>query len=76
MKRDIIQILDKLVPWEGDYLHTEGNSAAHLKASLLGFSLTLVVEKGRLVLGTWQEPYLAEFDGSRERKVYVKLLNA
>jgi secondary thiamine-phosphate synthase enzyme len=67
--------LDKIVPWRDNYRHAEGNSAAHIKASLMGFSQTLLVEDGHLVLGTWQGIYLAEFDGPRRRRVLVKLVS-
>ncbi|AVX30682.1 secondary thiamine-phosphate synthase enzyme YjbQ [Carboxydocella sp. JDF658] len=70
---DMLTVLDKLVPWRANYRHGEGNSAAHVKASLLGSSVTVIIEEGRLQLGTWQGIYLAEFDGPRERKVYVKV---
>ncbi|AVX20261.1 secondary thiamine-phosphate synthase enzyme [Carboxydocella sporoproducens DSM 16521] len=70
---DMLTVLDKLVPWRANYRHGEGNSAAHIKASLLGSSVTVIIEEGRLQLGTWQGIYLAEFDGPRERKVYVKV---
>jgi len=69
VRRDVLLTLDKLVPWDGDYQHGEGNSAAHVKASLMGFSHTLPVENGRLTLGSWQGIYLAEFDGPRRRRV-------
>ena len=72
--RDFTMELGKLVPWEDGYRHTEGNSAAHLKASLLGFSEQVIVENGRLVLGVWQGIYFCEFDGPRRRNVYVKLM--
>ncbi|MFZ5626848.1 MAG: secondary thiamine-phosphate synthase enzyme YjbQ [Bacillota bacterium] len=70
---DMLTVLDKLVPWRANYRHGEGNSAAHVKASLLGSSVTVIIEEGLLQLGTWQGIYLAEFDGPRERKVYVKV---
>lgn len=69
--RDIIAALEKLVPQSGDYRHSEGNSDAHIKASMMGFSLTVPVEQGRLVLGTWQGIYFCEFDGPRTRQVHV-----
>ncbi len=75
VRADMLMELDKIVPWHDDYRHGEGNSAAHIKASLMGFSQTLLVEDGRLVLGTWQGVYLAEFDGPRRRRVLVKLLS-
>ena len=71
---DIIAYLDALVPQHGKYRHTEGNSPAHIKASLLGSSATLMVENGRLVLGTWQGVFFCEFDGPRNRSVLVKVM--
>ena len=73
VRADIIKELDKVVPWNGDYAHGEGNSAAHIKASLMGSSLTTIVSEGKLKLGTWQGIYLAEFDGPRTRRVWVKV---
>lgn len=73
VRRDVLVALDKLVPWDADYQHGEGNSAAHVKASLMGFSHTLLVENGRLVLGSWQGVYLTEFDGPRQRRVLVSV---
>ncbi len=73
--RDIITSLNNLIPFDGDYHHMEGNSAAHIKASLMGFSLSLLVQKGRLVLGTWQGIYFCEFDGPRTRKLHVEIIN-
>ena len=72
--RDIIFQLDKNIPWQDGYRHSEGNSAAHLKASLLGSSVNVIIHKGALQLGTWQGIYFAEFDGPRSRKVYVQVL--
>ncbi len=74
VKSDMLRFLDRLVPWSGDFKHIEGNSAAHIKASLMGSSVTILVEKGQLMLGTWQDVYLAEFDGPRERQIFIKLL--
>ncbi|MCM8814056.1 MAG: secondary thiamine-phosphate synthase enzyme YjbQ [Candidatus Omnitrophica bacterium] len=71
---DMIQIIGRLIPQRGDYCHTEGNSDAHMKASLLGCAQTIVVEQGILQLGTWQGIYLAEFDGPRTRTAWVKCL--
>jgi secondary thiamine-phosphate synthase enzyme len=73
---DIEATLDGIVPWKGSYRHAEGNSAAHVKASLMGFSIMVPVSGGRLVLGTWQGIYFCEFDGPRTRKVHVQLLPA
>jgi secondary thiamine-phosphate synthase enzyme len=72
--RDITATMGKLVPADGTYRHREGNADAHVKASLFGASETLIVEGGRLVLGTWQSVFLCEFDGPRTRKVLVKLV--
>ena len=71
--RDFTMEIDKIVPWEDGYRHFEGNSAAHLKASLIGFSEQVIIENGKLVLGTWQGIYFCEYDGPRSRKVYVKI---
>lgn len=72
--RDFTTEIGKIVPWEDGYHHMEGNSAAHLKASMIGFSEQIIVEDGRLVLGTWQGVYFCEYDGPRNRKVYVKVV--
>ena len=74
VRRDMLMALGKMVPWDDDYQHGEGNSAAHVKASLMGFSHTLLVEDGRLTVGSWQGIYLAEFDGPRRRRVLVDVL--
>ena len=71
---DIIAQLDALVPQRGKYRHTEGNGAAHIKASLLRSSETLMVENGRLFLGTWQGIFFCELDGPRSRSVLVKVV--
>lgn len=71
---DIIMQVNRTIPFESDYEHSEGNSAAHIKASLFGFSEQLIIENGRLVLGTWQGIYFCEFDGPRSRQVHVKLI--
>lgn len=72
---DIIGALNKVFPVEGDYRHYEGNSHAHIKASLMGSSCTLIIEKGKLKLGTWQGVYFCEYDGPRNRKVYIKVMD-
>lgn len=74
VQTDLKAILDKLIPWSGDYKHMEGNSAAHVKTSLIGSSELIAIENGRLVLGTWQGVYFCEFDGPRTRKVYLKFI--
>ena len=70
--KDIVAELDKIVPLHDAYRHMEGNSAAHIKASLFGSSETLLVDGGSLVLGTWQSVFFCEFDGPRTRKVLVE----
>lgn len=71
---DIIAMLNALVPEKGNYSHSEGNSDAHIKSSLLGNEKTLIIKNGKLLLGKWQGIYFCEFDGPRERKVYIKTL--
>ncbi|MCK4416686.1 MAG: secondary thiamine-phosphate synthase enzyme YjbQ [Candidatus Latescibacteria bacterium] len=73
VRKDILTELEKRIPWQDNYSHTEGNAAAHIKASLMGFSQTIFVEDERLVLGTWQGIFLCEFDGPRQRKVLVRV---
>lgn len=75
VQRDIIFTLKDLIPEIGDYHHKEGNSDAHLKASLFGASEYILIEDKNLVLGTWQHVFFFEGDGPRQRKVYVRLLN-
>lgn len=70
---DILTKLNEMVPAHAGYRHTEGNADSHIKASLMGSSVTVIVENGRLVLGTWQKIFFCEFDGPRSRKVYVKI---
>lgn len=74
VKSDILKELNKVIPFKDNYTHNEGNSAAHIKASLMGFSESIMVYKGRLVLGTWQGVYFCEFDGPRTRNLYVKII--
>src|SRR5215467_10697733 len=76
VKHDILRKLDALVPqMENYYQHDEGNSDAHIKTSLMGNSVTLLIENGRLVLGRWQGIFVCEFDGPRERRMNVKLVS-
>jgi secondary thiamine-phosphate synthase enzyme len=70
---DILTKLNEMVPAHGRYRHTEGNADSHIKASLMGSSVTVIVENGRLVLGTWQKIFFCEFDGPRSRKIYMKI---
>jgi len=71
--RDILTTLERLVPLHGNYRHSEGNSDAHVKASLMGASQTVFFENGNLILGTWQSLFFCEFDGPRNRSVFVKM---
>jgi secondary thiamine-phosphate synthase enzyme len=69
---DVERALEQLVPWSGPWRHSEGNSAAHIKATLVGSSVQVIVEEGQLRLGVWQAIYLCEFDGPRTREVWVR----
>lgn len=71
---DIIMELDKRIPWSDGYAHGEGNSAAHIKTSLVGPSETIIIQNGKLRLGTWQKVFFCEFDGPRTRRVWVKIM--
>ncbi len=71
---DILKVLNHVIPWQFDYKHLEGNSPAHIKAALTGPGLFVFIENKRLKLGTWQRIFLAEYDGPRTRKVYVKIV--
>jgi len=73
VKLDIIAQLEKAVPREGKYRHSEGNAAAHIKSSIIGSSQAIFIENGKLVLGTWQAIFLCEFDGPRSRNILVKV---
>ena len=72
--RDILKKLNELIPRDKGYDHMEGNSDSHIKASLMGSSVSILVENGHLVLGTWQKIFFCEFDGPRRRNVYVRTL--
>ena len=74
VERDIIMELNKVIPFQDNYRHMEGNSAAHIKSSLVGPTQSIIVENGRLQLGTWQGIYFCEFDGPRTRQVWIKLI--
>ena len=76
VRGDIQMILNQIVPWEANYKHLEGNSPAHVKATLVGASELLAIENGALVLGTWQGIFFCEFDGPRTRKMHVRILDA
>lgn len=74
VRLDIIKKLDSMVPRDENYTHTEGNSDSHIKSSIMGTTLTIIIKDGSLVLGTWQGIYFCEFDGPRSRKIYVKTI--
>lgn len=74
VKRDIKKEINKIVPFEDAYSHLEGNSAAHIKSSLFGSDLGLIIENNNIILGTWQGIYFCEFDGSRNRNIYLKII--
>jgi secondary thiamine-phosphate synthase enzyme len=74
--KDIISMLNKIIPFEDNYLHLEGNSAAHIKASIIGTSETIPIDNGSLMLGTWQGIFFCEFDGPRRRKMLVKVMES
>lgn len=74
VKSDILMILNQIVPWEANYRHLEGNSPAHVKTALVGSSELIAIENRRLVLGTWQGIFFCEFDGPRNRKVDVRIM--
>ncbi len=71
---DILNKLTRLVPKNENYMHSEGNSDSHIKASLIGSSVSVIIEDNSLVLGTWQKIFLCEFDGPRTRDIYIKIL--
>ena len=75
VRSDLIMHLDKVVPESGRYAHAEGNSPAHIKAALIGSSATVLVSGGRLSLGTWQGIFFCEFDGPRQRRVWIKTIS-
>ncbi len=74
VKSDMLNVLNKVIPWELDYEHLEGNSPAHVKSSIVGVSEVIAVENGKLALGTWQGVYFCEFDGPRTRHVNIKFI--
>lgn len=76
VKDDILMVLNQIVPWEAGYRHLEGNSPAHVKATIVGSSELIAIEHDRLVLGTWQGIFFCEFDGPRTRKVHIKIISS
>lgn len=75
VKADMLMVLNQMVPWEANYRHLEGNSPAHVKSTLVGASELIAIEKGRLLLGTWQGIFFCEFDGPRNRKLHVRIMD-
>ncbi|MCC6999483.1 MAG: YjbQ family protein [Deltaproteobacteria bacterium] len=74
VKKDLLAQLARMVPRDAGFVHSEDNSDAHIKGSLVGSSLSIPIEKGKLLLGTWQAVFFCEFDGPRSRKVLVKVI--
>ncbi len=74
VKRDMLMELNKVIPFDDNYHHSEGNSAAHIKSTLAGPSLSIIIDQGRIMLGTWQGIYFCEFDGPRSRGVWIKII--
>lgn len=75
VQEDILKILNQVVPFKGPYRHGEGNSPAHIKASLIGSSVSVMIENRRMVLGQWQSLFFCEFDGPRTRKIFTKIIS-
>lgn len=76
VRRDILNMLNKTIPFEGNYTHAEGNAAAHIKSSLVGFSTSIPICDGKLAIGTWQGIFFCEFDGPRSREVFIQVLKS
>lgn len=74
VKNDIRLKINNLIPYKDSYSHSEGNSDAHIKSSIFGSSLNLIISRNKLVLGTWQGIYFCEFDGPRNRNLFIKIL--
>ncbi|MDI6784726.1 MAG: secondary thiamine-phosphate synthase enzyme YjbQ [bacterium] len=74
VRADILMELNKLIPFDDNYRHTEGNSAAHIKSTLVGCSQVILIENGLLTLGTWQGIFFCEFDGPRHRQVWIRVI--
>lgn len=75
VKNDIIRFMKEKIPQNYGFNHMEGNSDSHIKSSLFGPSLNLIIENGKLILGTWQSVYFCEFDGPRNRNYYIKIIS-
>ncbi len=74
VKKDIINFLNKKIPYHGDYFHLEGNADAHIKSTIVGCSEYLIINNGKIQLGTWQGVFFCEFDGPRRREVWIKII--
>jgi secondary thiamine-phosphate synthase enzyme len=74
VRQDILMVLNQIVPWQADYRHMEGNSPAHVKATLVGASELVAIENGKLGLGTWQGIFFCEFDGPRTRNIHIRII--
>ena len=74
VKSDMLKVLNQVIPWDANYRHLEGNSAAHIKTTLVGSSVLIAIENQRLVLGTWQGIFFFEFDGPRSRKLHLRII--
>jgi secondary thiamine-phosphate synthase enzyme len=74
VQEDFLKMINQVIPFKGPYRHGEGNSPAHIKTSLVGSSVTLIIESRQLILGTWQSIFFCEFDGPRNRKVMIKFI--
>ena len=74
VKSDILMVLNDIIPWQANYRHMEGNSAAHIKTTLVGSSELIAIENNQLALGTWQGVFFCEFDGPRSRKLHIRLI--
>jgi len=74
VKADILSQLEKLVPYGAGYAHTEGNADSHIKASMIGPSVQIIIDGGKPVLGTWQGIFFCEFDGPRSRRLHIKII--
>jgi secondary thiamine-phosphate synthase enzyme len=75
VEKDILNKLNELIPENHNFLHLEGNSDAHIKASLIGASETIIIKENKLLLGEWQKIFFCEFDGARKRKIFIKIIS-
>ncbi|HHT9124734.1 MAG TPA: secondary thiamine-phosphate synthase enzyme YjbQ [Candidatus Brocadiia bacterium] len=76
VRRDILNTLNKTIPFDGNYTHAEGNAAAHIKSSLVGTSASIPISASKLALGTWQGIFFCEFDGPRSREVFIQVIKS